>query len=71
VPLALWSVAGIVGLLWASNVFVVAMVTGYEGRVRSLRQLAQPATIGLVLVAGELGLLAWLRFLLEQSLRIV
>ncbi len=71
IPLALWSVAGIVGLLWVSNVFVVAMVTGYEGRVRSLRQLAQPATIGLVLVAGELGLLAWLRYLLEQSLRIV
>jgi len=71
VPLALWSVAGIVGLLWASNMFVVAMVTGYEGRVHSLRQLAQPATIGLLLVAGELGLLAWLRYLLEQSLRIV
>lgn len=71
VPLAVFSVAGIVGLLWASNVFVVAMLTGHEGRVRALRQLAQPATIGLVLVTGELALLAWLRYLLEQSLRIV
>lgn len=70
-PLALFSVAGIVGVLFATNVFVVAMVMGYEGRVFFLRQLARPATIGLVLVVVELGLLAWLRQVMEQSLRIV
>jgi uncharacterized membrane protein len=70
-PLAMFSVAGIVGVLFASNMFVVAMATGYEGRVTMLRQLARPATIGLVLVIGELALLAWLRYLMEQSLRIV
>jgi uncharacterized membrane protein len=70
-PLALFSVLGIVGMLWASNMFVVAMITGHEGHVRALRQLAQPATIGLVLVVGELALLAWLRHLMEQSLQIV
>lgn len=70
-PLALFSVLGIVGMLWASNMFVVAMITGHEGRVRALRQLAQPATIGLALVVGELALLAWLRHLMEQSLQIV
>jgi len=71
VPLALFSVLGIVGMLWASNMFVVAMITDHEGRVRALRQLAQPATIGLLLVVGELALLAWLRHLMEQSLQIV
>jgi uncharacterized membrane protein len=70
-PLALFSVAGIVGVLFASNMFVVAMIGGYEGRVTLLRQLARPATIGLVLVVAELALLAWFRYLMEQSLRIV
>ncbi len=69
-PIALFSVAGIVGVLFATNVFVVAMITGYEGRVFLMRQLARPATIGLVLVVAELGLLAWLRHLMEQTLRI-
>lgn len=70
-PIAMFSVAGIVGVLFATNVFVVAMITGYEGRVFFMRQLARPATIGLVLVVAELGLLAWLRHLMEQAVRIV
>jgi uncharacterized membrane protein len=69
-PLAIFSVLGIVGVLFAGNLFVVAMLSGLEGRVLRLRQLARPATIGLALTAGELALLAWLRALMEQSLGI-
>lgn len=70
-PLALFSVLGIVGVLFMSNVFVTAMIGGLEGRVLKLRQLARPATIGIVLTAIELALLAGLRMWMEQSLGIV
>ncbi|HEX6291329.1 MAG TPA: DUF2085 domain-containing protein [Herpetosiphonaceae bacterium] len=67
-PLAIFSVLGIVGVLFMANLFVVAMLSGLEGRVLRLRQLARAATIGLALTAGELALLAWLREIMERSL---
>lgn len=69
-PLAIFSVLGIVGVLFVANMFVVAMLTGLEGRVLRLKQLSRPATFGLVLTVGELALLAWLRVAMEQSLGI-
>ncbi|HEY0607452.1 MAG TPA: DUF2085 domain-containing protein [Herpetosiphonaceae bacterium] len=70
-PLAIFSVIGIVGVLFVANMFVVAMVTGLEGRVLHLKQLSRPATFGLALTVGELALLSWLRVAMEQSLGIV
>lgn len=67
-PVALFSVAGIVGVLFVANMFVVAMIGGLEGRVSRLQQLAQPATIGLVLTVIELTVLASLRMWLEHSM---
>ncbi|WP_025746020.1 DUF2085 domain-containing protein [Kallotenue papyrolyticum] len=67
-PLALFSVAGIVSVLWLANTFVLGMLGGLEGRVLRLRQLARPATLGLLLTVGELALLAWLRMQLEHTL---
>jgi uncharacterized membrane protein len=69
-PLAFFSVIGIVGVLFVANMFVVAMLTGLEGRVLRLKQLSRPATIGLALTVGELALLSWLRVAMEQSLGI-
>lgn len=66
-PLALLSVAGIVGVLFVSNLFVLAMVGGMESRVVRLRQLARPATLAVVFVALELALLAGLRVWVERS----
>jgi len=70
-PLAVFSVLGIVGVLLAANMFVVAMLTGLESRLAHLRQLARPATVGIVLTAGELALLAGLRYWIEQSLSLI
>lgn len=70
-PLAIFSVIGIVGVLFVANMFVVAMLTGLEGRVLRLKQLSRPATFGLALTVGELALLSWLRAAMEQSLGIV
>ena len=70
-PLAIFSVIGISGVLFLSNVFVVAMVTGLEGRMLRLRQLARAATLGIVFTAIELGLLSGLRMWMEHSLGIV
>lgn len=70
-PLAIFSIVGIVGVLFVANLFVIAMVSGLENRIRKLRQLARPATYGLALTAIELALLAGLRYWLEQSLGIV
>ncbi|HEY0733767.1 MAG TPA: DUF2085 domain-containing protein [Herpetosiphonaceae bacterium] len=70
-PLAIFSVLGIVGVLFVANMFVVAMLTGLEGRVLRFKQLSRPATFGLALTVGELALLAWLRVAMEQSLGIV
>ena len=67
-PLALFSVAGIVGVLFACNLFVLAMAGGLEGRVARLRQLVRPATFAVVLTAAELALLAGLRMWLEMSM---
>lgn len=69
-PLAIFSVLGIVGVLFVANMFVVAMLTGLEGRVLRLKQLARPATFGLALTVGELALLSWLRVAMERSLGI-
>lgn len=66
-PLALFSVLGIVGVLFMSNVFVVAMISGLESRVLKLRQLARPATISIFMTAVELSLLAGLRMWVEHS----
>lgn len=64
-PLALLSVAGIVGVLFASNLFVIAMVGGMEGRVARVRQLARPGALALVATSLELALLAGLRIWIE------
>jgi uncharacterized membrane protein len=70
-PLAIFSVVGIVAVLFLANLFVVAMLSGLEGRVLRLRQLARSATFGLALTAGELAVLAWLRMIMERSLGMV
>lgn len=69
-PLALASVAGIVGVLFACNLFVLAMIGGLEGRVSRLRQLVRPATLSVVLTVVELALLAGMRGWLESSIPI-
>ncbi len=69
-PLAIFSVVGIGAVLFAMNTFVAAMVGGFEARVRSLGQLARPATYGLLLTVLELAMLAGLRLALERSLGI-
>ena len=61
---------GIGAVLFAMNTFVAAMVGGFEARVRSLGQLARPATYGLLLTVLELAMLAGLRLALERSLGI-
>jgi uncharacterized membrane protein len=66
-PLAILSVAGIIAVLFASNLFVLAMVGGLEGRISRLRQLSRPATLALIATGLELGLLAGLRAWLEHS----
>lgn len=67
-PLAIFSVLGIVGVLFTTNIFVVAMISGLENGMRRWGQMARPATIALVLTATEMGLLAWLRMWMEQSM---
>ncbi len=66
-PLAIFSVVGIIAVLFMSNVFVIAMVSGLESRVLKLRQLSRAATIGAVLTAIELALLAGLRVWIERT----
>ena len=65
-PLAIFSVAGIVGVLFVANLFVCAMVGGLENRVVHLRQLIRPATVSVVLTSVELALLAGLRMWAES-----
>lgn len=67
-PLAIFSVAGIVGVLFISNLFVMSMVGGLEGRVARLSQLARPASIAVVLTGVELAALAALRVWAERSM---
>ena len=66
-PLALFSVVGIVGVLFIANLFVVSMVKGLEGRVMSFRQLVQPATYAVMMTAAELALLSGLRMWVEGA----
>jgi uncharacterized membrane protein len=66
-PLAILSVGGITAVLFASNMFVFAMIGGQEGRVERLAQLARPATLGLIFAGLELALLAGLRLWVERS----
>ena len=68
-PLALFSVAGIVGVLFVANLFVMAMIGGWEGRVASLRGLARPATMSVVITALELAALAGLRVWVEGAMQ--
>lgn len=68
-PLAIFSVIGIVGVLFMTNVFVIGMVTGLEGRVLKLRQLARAGTWALAATALELALLAGLRVWVEGAMR--
>jgi uncharacterized membrane protein len=67
-PLAIFSLIGIVGVLFITNVFVIGMVTGLEGRVLKLRQLARAGTWGLAATAVELALLASLRVWVEGAM---
>lgn len=67
-PLALFSVIGIAGVLFLTNLFVVAMVSGFEGRLQRLREMARPATFALLMTAGELALLAWVRTVVDHSM---
>lgn len=67
-PLALFSVAGITGVLFAANLLVMALLGGLEGRVGRIRQMLKPATIAMILTGGELALLAWLRTWIEHSM---
>lgn len=66
-PLALFSVIGIVGVLFVANLFVVSMIKGLEGRVVRFRQLLQPATYAILMTTAELALLAGLRMWVEGS----
>lgn len=69
-PLAIFSVIGICGVLFMSNVFVVAMVSGLEGRLLRMRQLARAGTFAIVFTAIELALLSGMRIWMERSLGI-
>jgi uncharacterized membrane protein len=66
-PLALVSVAGIVGVLFACNLFVLSMIAGLEGRIARVRQLVRPATFSVLLTAVELALLAGMRMWIEAT----
>ena len=67
-PLAILSVAGILGVLFIANLFVAGMIGGFESRVSHLPQLARPALIALALTSAELALLAGLRIWIEGSM---
>jgi len=66
-PIAIVSSVGIMGVLYSVNLLVTALLTGYEGRVTRLAQLAKPATIALIITLAEVGALAGLRFWLERQ----
>lgn len=67
-PLAIFSVTGIVGVLFGVNVLIIAVVSQQEEMVLRLRQLGKPATLALMLTAMELALLALARISIEGSL---
>jgi uncharacterized membrane protein len=64
-PIAIVAWTGIVGILFAVNLLIVALVMNYEGRVTRLGELARPATVALLVTAVMLGVMAWGRFWLE------
>jgi len=64
-PIAIVAWTGIVGILFAVNLLIVALVMNYEGRVTRLVELARPATVALLVTAIMLGMMAWGRFWLE------
>jgi uncharacterized membrane protein len=64
-PIAIVAWVGIVGVLFAVNLLVVAVIMRYEGIVDRITQLARPGAIALVLTTIELGLLSWARFWME------
>lgn len=66
-PIAMIAWLGITGVLFFVNMLVTALFMRYENSIERLGQLAQPASIALVLTCIELGLLAWLRFALEMQ----
>ncbi len=64
-PIAIVAWTGIVSILFAVNLLIVALVMNYEGRVTRVVELARPATVALVVTAIMLGVMAWGRFWLE------
>lgn len=66
-PIALVSSVGILGVLYSVNLLIAALLTGYEGRVTRVAQLAKPGTIALLITLVEVGALAGLRFWLESQ----
>ncbi len=66
-PIAIVAWTGIVGILFAVNLLIVALAMNYEGRVVRVAELARPATVALVLTAIMLGLMSWGRFWLEAQ----
>lgn len=70
-PLAIWSVVGIVGVLFMANILVIAVMMRSDLTTTRLVQLAKPASIALLLTAGELAALAWARHMVESQVGIV
>ncbi|MFQ3632812.1 DUF2085 domain-containing protein [Roseiflexus sp.] len=66
-PIAIVAWTGIVGILFAVNLLIVALAMNYEGRVVHAAELARPATVALALTAIMLGLMSWGRFWLEAQ----
>ncbi len=66
-PIAIVAWTGIVGILFAVNLLIVALAMNYEGRVVRVVELARPATVALVLTAIMLGVMSWGRFWLEAQ----
>ncbi len=64
-PIAIVAWTGIVGILFAVNLLIVALAMNYEGRVTHPVELARPATFALLVTAIMLGVMAWGRFWLE------
>lgn len=67
-PLAIFSTLGILLVMFAVNVLIVAMIGRYENAITRLTQLARPGVIAVVLTVAEFGLLAWGRIAVERSL---
>jgi uncharacterized membrane protein len=64
-PIAIVAWVGIVGVLFAVNLLVVAVIMRYEGIVERFGQLARPGALALIFTTIELGLLSWARFWME------